>query len=126
MSSRARQITIEEAKERLRSPNFEPPWKNIDPAIAPLVKIFWEEGHEPFESCQGGPGHTFPEPTIRFSGSIAEGPRLVSTALRWGMVPCSLRRVWAIQDKEMVGADWEMTFYLPDVPNWYAWSKGVE
>lgn len=42
---------------------------NIDPLIEPAVKILTEHGFKTFESCQGGEGHCFPEPTVRFSGN---------------------------------------------------------
>lgn len=110
-------ITIEEAKARLRSES-EPPWNDLDPGILPIVKIFYEEGIETYESCQGGPGHCFPEPTVRFCGQIGEGFRALAVALAYNLHPTSLRRVYSIIDKEPVGPDWEMTFHIPDIPSW--------
>jgi hypothetical protein len=42
---------------------------NIDPLILPVVQILNEHGFKTFESCQGGKGHCYPEPTVRFEGS---------------------------------------------------------
>lgn len=41
----------------------------IDDLILPAVKILNIHGFKTFESCQGGDGHAFFEPTIRFEGS---------------------------------------------------------
>ena len=42
---------------------FEPP---LDPEIEDIVKILREHGVETYESCQGGPGHSYPRPAVRF------------------------------------------------------------
>ena len=41
----------------------------VDEIIKPAVKIMLEHGFHTFESCQGGEGHSFTEPTIRFNGT---------------------------------------------------------
>jgi hypothetical protein len=45
----------------------------LDPGIAQAVKILNKFGIETFESCQGGEGHCYPEPTVRFHGDKFEG-----------------------------------------------------
>ena len=112
-------ITIAEARERLRSTKFEPPWGNLDPLISPIVRVFYEEGAETYESCQGGPGHPFPCPTIRFFGGVSEGLRLVSIALAYDLNPTGLSRIYDIVDKELVGPRWEMTFHIPGHEDWF-------
>lgn len=112
-----KRITIEEAKARLRSAS-EPPWDEIDPGILPIVKIFYEEGVETYESCQGGRGHAYPYATVRFHGGISEGFRVLSVALTYGLNVRSLSRVYDILDKECVGPHWEMTFHIPECPDW--------
>lgn len=42
------------------------------------VLVLREDGVETFESCQGGPGRSFLEPTIRFQGGQAEGFKALS------------------------------------------------
>lgn len=112
-----RTITIEDAKARLRS-EHQPPWEELDDGILPIVKVFYEEGIETFESCQGGPGHCFPEPTVRFYGGIDQGWKAFHIAVQYNLRPTSLRRTYSIQDKEPVGPDWEMTFHIPGCPDW--------
>jgi hypothetical protein len=84
--------------------------KGLDPGIAHEVKILRENGVETVESCQGGQGHPFPEPTVRFAGGKSEGPRALGIAMQYGLPVTALRRVWSIIDGEAVGPVWEMTF----------------
>lgn len=42
---------------------------NVDEWIRPAVIILNKHGFKTFESCQGGEGHCYPQPTIRFEGS---------------------------------------------------------
>jgi hypothetical protein len=85
--------------------------KLIDPGIRRAVRVLWENDVETFQSCQGGPGHTFHEPTVQFAGSQAEGFRALGIALQHGLKVSTLRRYWSIQDGEPHGPYWEMTFY---------------
>jgi hypothetical protein len=49
-------------------------WRDeLDPRIAPYVRVLQENGIETFDSCEGGPGHAMPEPTVRFHGPRSEG-----------------------------------------------------
>jgi len=82
----------------------------IDPGIARAVAILQERGVETFESCEGGPGHAFPEPTIRFHGPPAAGPRALSVCMDYGLPVMALRRVWYLENNEPTGPKWELTF----------------
>ena len=42
----------------------------LDRGIERAVRILQAAGVETVESCEGGPGHSYPEPTIKFTGSI--------------------------------------------------------
>jgi hypothetical protein len=89
---------------------FEPP---LDEGIRDIVVMLIANGVETFESCEGGRGHSFPEPTVRFEGTDSEGLRAASVALENGLPVRRLRRVWGIQDKVLHGPWWEMTFRSP-------------
>lgn len=82
----------------------------IDDGIRAIVATLREHGVETFESCQGGDGHAYAEPTVRFYGDRSEGMRALASALRSGLPVLDLRRVWPIVDGEMTGPWWEMTF----------------
>lgn len=92
-----------------------PPFRNrdghpIDPGIRREVSILWKNGIETTESCEGGRGHSFPEPTVRFYGDQSEGFKALAIALRHGLKVSELRRYWSIQDGEPNGPYWEITF----------------
>ena len=87
---------------------YEPP---LDAGIARYVETLAEAGVETYESCEGGPGHTFPEPTVRFHGDRAEGFRALAVLLRRDFPVSDLRRIWRIVDGEPSGPTWEIVFY---------------
>ena len=82
----------------------------LDKGIKREVEILVEGGIETYESCEGGPGHAYPEPTVRFHGERSEGFKALAIALQNDLKPSELRRIWNIIDGEPVGPDWEMTF----------------
>ena len=82
----------------------------LDRFISYAVKVLRDGGIETYESCQGGPGHAYPEPTIRFHGTQADGFRALSVAVMFGLPVRDLRRAWTISDGEPVGPHWELTF----------------
>lgn len=84
----------------------------LDKGIEPIVLILRKHGIETFESCQGGDGHCFPDPTVRFEGEYNEGFRAYSIALANGLKVDKLRRVYSHQDNELKGPWWEMTFVI--------------
>ena len=49
------------------------PIKSLDKGIKKYVEILRSEGIETYESCEGGAGHAYFEPTICFYGQIGEG-----------------------------------------------------
>jgi hypothetical protein len=86
---------------------YEPP---LDPGIATVVELLRNAGVETFESCQGGEGHSYLEPAVRFHGQQYEGLRALSVAQMHGLPVRELRRVWRIEDGEPNGPWWELTF----------------
>jgi hypothetical protein len=95
---------------RLAEPErYDPP---LDPGIAPVVETLRGAGIETFESCDGGPGHAYTEPTVRFHGNRGEGFRALAVAIQAGLKVTGLRRVWPILDSEPTGPWWELTFII--------------
>ena len=86
---------------------YDPP---LDPGIAPMVELLWEHGVETYESCQGGSGHAFLEPSVRFEGGRAAGFKALAVAIDHGQPVNELRRVWSMIDGEPDGPFWELTF----------------
>lgn len=84
--------------------------KGLDPGIRHYVLILRSQGVETCQSCEGGTGHSYPEPTIEFWGGRGEGPRAVAVAMTYGLPIAELRRVWSVLDGELVGPLWAITF----------------
>lgn len=91
----------------MKRASFDPP---LDPWIEPGVLVLRAAGVETFESCDGGKGHAYAEPTIRFRGDRAEGLRALAVALGNNLPVAELRRVWPVLDGEPTGPWWELTF----------------
>ena len=107
-----KEIAQSSCVKALAAPPFAPAdgVRAIDAGIEREVRILYENGVETFESCEGGEGHAFYEPTVRFFGGQSEGLRAVSTALAHGLKVSELRRYWTVQNGELTGPHWEMTF----------------
>lgn len=91
----------------MKKRKYKPP---LDKGIAPFVKILASEGIETYASCEGGKGHSYSEPTIRFHGEIYEGFRVLAVALAHGLPVSQIQQFWAIHDLQPVGPDWEIIF----------------
>jgi hypothetical protein len=88
------------------------PRGGLDSGIRHFVLILRSQGIETCQSCQGGPGHSFLEPTIEFYGGAGEGLRAVAAALTYGLPAAELRREWSVRNGELHGPIWTMTFSL--------------
>lgn len=105
-----------EKVQRATAGIFEPP---LDDGIKHIVLTLVANGVETFESCEGGTGHSFPEPTVRFEGDSSEGLRALSVALANGLPVAELRRAWGVIDGSIHGPWWVMTFHPPrNSPQW--------
>jgi hypothetical protein len=83
----------------------------IDRGIEKAVRLLQNHDIETYESCEGGPGHSYPEPTVRFHGVPEAGWRALSACLAHGLPVASLKRVWDVLDQnEPSGPYWEITF----------------
>lgn len=82
----------------------------LDAGIAHVVGVLQAMGVETFESCEGGKGHSYPEPTVRFHGEQPEGFRAFAVAMQHGLPVSELRRVWPVVQGEPTGPWWELTF----------------
>ncbi len=89
---------------------------DLDPGIAHAVEVLRGAGVETFESCQGGEGHTYPEPAVRFHGESPEGFRALAVAMQAQLPVAKLRRVWVMQDGEPTGPEWELVLYSETPP----------
>lgn len=89
------------------------PFDSLDDGIREAVRVLATAGVDTFESCQGGEGHAYLEPTIRFTGEREAGWRALAVAQTFKLEVLELRRVWPINDGEPTGPWWELTFRKP-------------
>lgn len=82
----------------------------LDLGIRRYVLILRAEGIETYESCQGGEGHCYPEPTVRFSGTHSDGFRAFAVAMTYGLPVRALRRCYTVWNGFLEGPHWELTF----------------
>jgi hypothetical protein len=83
----------------------------LDEGIAHVVVTLRRAGVETFESCEGGRGHAYPDPTVRFHGGELDGFRALSAAVGARLPVAELRRVWVVdRDFQVTGPWWELTF----------------
>lgn len=57
----------------------------LDRGILRHVEALRAAGIETFESCEGGSGHAYPEPTVRFHGDRSEGFKAFAAARQAGL-----------------------------------------
>lgn len=68
-------------------------------------------GVETFESCEGGDGHSYPEPTVKFVGGPYAGWLAMSICLANGLPVTTLRRTWdVLYGNDVTGPYWEVVF----------------
>lgn len=82
----------------------------LDEGIAKYVEALRLNMVDTFSSCEGGDGHLFAEPTIRFSGGHGEGFRAFAICVEEGFPVSDLRRFWRWDDDTLSGPWWEITF----------------
>jgi len=90
---------------------FDPP---LDVGVRRYVQALVRAGVRTFESCEGGRGHAYPEPTIRFHGGERAGRLALAVALRADLPVAALRRTWPIVEGDATGPYWELVFDAKD------------
>ena len=91
-------------------------WPELDAGIAPAVMLLREAGFGTFTSCQGGEGHAFEEPTIRFL-ITDNGDQAVKVLMDAGYLVSDLRRITTyvktVDNRPQYSADefWEIVLW---------------
>lgn len=86
------------------------PGDPLDLGIAPYVAALIEAGVHTFESCEGGQGHSFDRPTVKFYGTHADGWRALAACKDRGFPVVHLCRAWDMDDGEPSGPYWQIVF----------------
>jgi hypothetical protein len=76
---------------------------SLDAGIRRYVLVLRSRGVETFDSCEGGLGHAFPEPTVRFHGNAAEGYRAFAAAMDYELPVRRLRRYYGVNEGMLEG-----------------------
>ena len=85
--------------------------KGLDPGIELFVNILRELGIDTIQSCEGGPGHSYSQPTIDFCGAKYEGFIAYAYAMNCRFPVKDISRVWHSREDGLDGPIWRMTFY---------------
>ena len=72
--------------------------EGIDTGILPVVKVLNQHGFKTFESCEGGEGHCYNEPTVRFFGSEFDLIRAYEICRCYGFNVYEAKRVFLKED----------------------------
>lgn len=80
----------------------------LDAGIRDAVLLLRASGVETFESCEGGDGHAFSEPTVRFHGDSWAGYNAFAVAKQNGLPVTAVRRVHDVIDGQLHGPWWEL------------------
>jgi hypothetical protein len=83
----------------------------IDLGIVRAVKILRDAGIATIESCEGGEGHSYPEPTIKFAGGREVGWAAISALMTFALPIRRLGQMWTFQESAPTGPHWFVTFW---------------
>lgn len=82
----------------------------LDPGIARIVKLLRDAGVHTVESCEGGDGHAFRDPTVKLSGTTGDGWRALAICQDHGLPVMHLERAWDLLGAEPDGPYWKLVF----------------
>ena len=83
----------------------------IDLGIVRAVKILRDADIHTIESCEGGEGHSYPQPTVKFSGTPAEGWHALSRLMTFDLPVDWIGQVWTMTYGRPTGPAWLVTFW---------------
>lgn len=82
----------------------------LDPGIEAIVVVLNEAGIHTYESCEGGDGHSYRDPTVRFYGPPSDGWRAIALCKDRGLPVQHLSRCWDMDNDEPSGPYWQLEF----------------
>lgn len=91
--------------------------ESLDPGIKDAVILLNKYGFKTWESCQGGEGHCFPEPTVRFFGEEFDLIRAYEICVLHQLNVFDARRVYRktsvysdVTNGNDIGKNWDKPF----------------
>lgn len=82
----------------------------LDLGIVRAVKALRDAGIHTVESCEGGPGHAYADPTVKIHGTHGDGWRALSVCMDHRLPVVQLNRGWSVTHGEVDGPFWEIVF----------------
>lgn len=84
----------------------------LDAGIQGAVVLLCKAGVETVQSCEGGEGHSYPEPTVDFMGGKGAGLYALSVCVEHNLPVKELCKVWIVDDDRMITEIlWRIVFY---------------
>jgi hypothetical protein len=89
-------------------------YEGLDAGIRFAVRVLHAAGIQTGQSCEGGEGHAYPEPTIDLDRDGTNAGFAAWAALReYGLPVATIGRTWQDQSGELVGPFWRIVFRAP-------------
>ncbi len=86
----------------------------LDDGIRRLVRMLRYHGVETLQSCEGGTGHAYPEPTVDFAGDEGAGLYALGITLSMGFKVQCLNRHYTVSHGEITETYWQIILWQKD------------
>lgn len=90
-------------------------YQQLDAGIRFAVRVLHAAGFDTCQSCQGGKGHPYPEPTVEMvaGGDDALGFGALNALRSYGLPVAELAIVWPVSGSHPFEKNWRITFTKP-------------
>jgi hypothetical protein len=87
-------------------------YKSLDRGIRFAVRVLHAAGFETCQSCQGGKGHSYDEPTIEMvaGGDDSRGFGALDALRSYGLPVCAVSINWPVANGYPFEKNWRITF----------------
>jgi hypothetical protein len=111
VSSVVRKVNVKRKLQHLMMP--EDFYRSLDAGIRFAVRVLHATGIETCQSCQGGKGHAYDQPTVDMiaTGDDASGFRALAALADYGLPVRDLAILWNIKNGLPYEKLWRVTFF---------------
>jgi len=87
-------------------------YQSLDPGIRFAVRVLHAAGIETCQSCQGGKGHSYDEPTVEMiaTGDDAYGFGALAALRGYGLPVAAVAIIWPVRNGLPYEKNWRITF----------------
>lgn len=88
-------------------------YQKLDAGIRFAVRVLHAAGFETCQSCQGGLGHSYPEPTVETTALAddSSGFGALAALQEYGLPVAAVAIVWPVRNGLPYEKNWRVTFY---------------